>query len=299
MSDPELSSEELHLNSKVIEVPISKLKVDRSYQRVPSQELIDNLARKWDVIAAELIIVSDRGTRPEDSDVEGGMFIVSGQHRVRAAHKLGHKQILARVIDLRKAENPAALEAYYRRMANYRVQDRAIDAFRAKVVEEDPIAISIVKLLHRHNSEVNYTDPTSDKGVNAVSALENIYERDDGALLGETLDLIKETYGEINPRTASATMLKGVAWFIAAHGIEVHRDRVVEKMRSLSLSQLNARAGQMQATMGKSRWMNVYMVIVDLYNEKLTPKNQLQFNFKGASVRMGDTKPRLSQHGRE
>src|SRR5215471_2451508 len=94
--------DDLHANSTIKEVLTEKIQVDRSYQRDPSIALIDKIADEWDLIASELVLVADRGVRPDASEVEGGLFIVNGQHRWRAARKLGHKKIWARVIDLTK-----------------------------------------------------------------------------------------------------------------------------------------------------------------------------------------------------
>lgn len=297
MNETVALSEEFHASSKVEEIAISKLRIDPAYQRVPNSESVDYLARNWDVIAAELILVSNRGTRKDD-DVEGGLFVISGQHRMKAAHKRGVKMILARVIDLSKEENPAAREAYYRRLANVRVQDRSVDAFRAKVVEGDPESLAIVKLLKKHGTEINL-QPEEDTGINAVAAVEMIYARDEGSVLNETLEVIKDAWGNITPKSASANILKGVAWFIDCHSTEVNRSRLTEKLQSLTLSQIGSRAGQMQATMGRARWMNVYFVLVDLYNEKLTQRNQLTLNTKGSRALLNKHSATHKRAGRE
>lgn len=279
-------SEMLKINSKTADIAIALLKVDRSYQRTPNQTLVDELASDWDIIAAEMILVSDRGERDwgdEEPEWEGRYFIVSGQHRVMAARKRGLTKIHARVIDLSEEEFPAKLEAYYRRKANRRIQDRAIDVFKTRIVEGDPDALAIEKILRRFGVEINFV-PDNNSGINSISAVEQLYQRDQGATLIETLELIQKVYGEIKPQTAGADMMKGISWFVSQHSLDVDSGRLVERMQTLTPSQLKGRAAQMKATMGKSTWMNVYIVLVDLYNEKLTPRNQLQLNFKSSST---------------
>lgn len=284
MAPAEKPSEALHVSSVINDkFPISKLHVDRSYQRVPRMALVDQLVRDWDIIAAELILVSDRGAREPVAD--GGHFIVSGQHRVRAAQKKGLKVIPARVIDMTKVDNPAPLEAYYRRLANFRAQDSTMDAFKAKVIEGDPTATAIVKLLAKHKTEVNVANPDPSKGINAVATLEELYDKDEGSVLDETLTLLREVYGEVNPIMASTTMLRAVAWLLDSHSQDIVRNRLVERMQSLTLSQLRSRAIQMQALMGKSRWLSTYCVLLEMYNDKLSNKNQLTATFRGATVR--------------
>lgn len=274
------NSDDLHAESKITEVPISKLRVDMSYQRTPNQDFIDELAREWDVIKTELILVSDRGERPDDGSIEGGYFIVSGQHRVRAAHKLGLQRITARVIDLSKVEDPGAIEAHYRRGTNRSIGDRSMDVFKAKVREGDEDAVGLVALLRSHKTEINFGDAQLDSGINAVSACEQVYARDQGSVLNETLETIRIAWGEINPRNTSANMIKAISWFIASHGLETDRGRFVEKISQFTPVQLVSRANQMQAMMGKSKWLNLYFVFVELYNEKLIDRNKLKVNTK-------------------
>lgn len=292
-------SDRIHATAKITEVPIAKLRVDMSYQRTPNQDFIDEISRDWDVIKSELILVSDRGEREESSGVEGGMFIVSGQHRVRAAHKLGLTKIHARVIDLTDELDPAAIEADYRLGTNRSIGDRSMDAFKAKVRKGDEEAVGLVKLLARFHTQINVDDINTDTGINAVSACELLYSRDDGASLGEALEVIRLAWGDITPKSASANMLKAIAWFIASHGLEADRGRFVEKLQSFTIVQLTARANQMQAMMGKSKWFNLYLVFFELYNEKLT-QNRLTVNSKGSSHLVGasETKKGKRQDGK-
>lgn len=292
-------SEMLKHKSKTGDIGIAILKIDRSYQRVPKMALVDELSREWNVIAAEMILVSDRGEREwgkEEPLWDGRYFIVSGQHRVMAARKRGLTKIHARIIDLSGEKEPRKLEAHYRRLANRRLQDRAVDVFRTRVVEGDEDAVAIVKILDKFDVEINYT-PEKDKGLNNISTIEQVYARDQGSTLTETLELIKAVYGDIRPQTAGAEMLKGFAWFIGQHSLDVDQRRMIEKLQTLTPSQLKGRAAQMRATMGKSTWANIYIVLVDLYNEKLTPRNQLQLNFKGATSQDHTTGGNRHPHG--
>ncbi len=283
-AEEELRSQELHITAKTMQVPISKLKVDRSYQRVPNQELIDEIAENWNPIKAEIILVADRGLRDADSDVDGGLFVVSGQHRVRAAHKLGLKTIEAKVIDLTRELDPAALEADYRIGANRRVSDQAIDTFKAKIRKGDEDALAIVALLKRHHTQINFDNPGEhETGVHAIACLELLYRRDQGSTLNETLELIRASWGEVNPTTATANLLKGLAWFINAHGLEADNRRLAEKLQAIRSVQLLSQARQLQSIQGKSLWMNVYMSVVGIYNDKLIERNKLQVNLKGAT----------------
>src|ERR1044071_10267333 len=109
MSNGEMQvPDNFHEKSKIKQVKLTDLKVDRSYQRDPSQSLVDQIADNWNEVASELILVSDRGDR---DDNQGGLFVVNGQHRTIAARKLGQKTIWARIIDVSDLSDPARLEA--------------------------------------------------------------------------------------------------------------------------------------------------------------------------------------------
>jgi hypothetical protein len=282
-----LNSDEIHHKSKIMKVPLAQLKVDRSYQRPITQGLLDYLVREYDVIAAELILVSNRGERPEDGKVEGGMFIVSGQHRARAQQVRGEKFVDARVIDLTEAEDPAEIEAYYRTLANRRAPDRAIDTFRAKVRQGDPDSVGLVKLLGQVHTHVNEI-PGQEDGIDAIGALESIYARDEGSTLKETLEILNQAWGPLTPRVASADLMKGIAWFIGHHSTEADHGRLIEKMKTVTVPHVKARAQQSKGIQGKSLWVNVYLIIVELYNEKLTQARRLEINLKGWGVTQRD-----------
>ena len=115
MAQPTLV-EELHAASEIRKVKLALLRPDMTYQREFSQALVDEIANNWDLVASELLLVSDRGPR-KDEEVDGGLFIVNGQHRTNAAVKQGILELDARVINLRdskKFPDPGKVEAMFR-----------------------------------------------------------------------------------------------------------------------------------------------------------------------------------------
>lgn len=276
---------ELHATSKIMEVDLAKLHVDLSYQREPSRDLADRIADDWDEVASELILVSDRGPRPDTTKVTGGLFIVNGQHRTLAAKSLGLEFIWARIINLRKEANPAAVEASFRLKTNVRLSDRPLERFKAQLIAGNEESKEIVKILARFDTEINAV-PTSEFGVNCVSTVESIYRYDEGALLDDMLSIVKEAYGEIRGRHASAALFRGIAWFIEVHSADIDRSRLISKLRSIQVVALEARARTHASIMGKSLWVNVYRSILELYNEKLT-KGRIEFQLRGAHTFAG------------
>lgn len=273
--------DEIHANSKIEEVPLAKLQVDYTYQRDTSERLVDDIANNWDVVASELILVSDRGTRPKEGDIRGGLFVVNGQHRSKAAQKRGMEKIWARVIDLRKVQDPAELEAGFRLKTNVRLGDRPLERFKAQVRAKDAESLAIQKILAAFGTEIN-TQVQAEVGINAVATVEAIYRADDGALLRETLEVIRDVWRQPGGKNSTAAIMKGIAWFVEKHSEESDRRRLVDRLKSAGLAQMEQRARTIGLSMGGSLWMNYYRAIVDLYNENLREKNKLSWMMRGA-----------------
>lgn len=282
----------LHANSKIQQVDIEKVQVDRSYQRDPSMALVDKIAEDWNLVASELLLIADRGPRPEGSEVGGGLFIVNGQHRLRAARKLGHKKIWARVIDLRDVEDPAALEAQFRLQTNVRLGDRIHERFKAQLRAGDEESHAIVNLLAKFDTEINLV-PTTESGINCITTIELLYRVDEGALLRDTMEIIQAALTVVGGKNVNAGFVKGLAWFIEKHSMDSDRGRVVEKLSVMGVAGMERKARAMQSAWAGPMWLNYYRALVDTYNEKLTPKSRLELSTRG----QGAFRPRTTVTG--
>lgn len=276
----------LQATSKIRKVNLDELQVDSSYQRAPSMSMVDKIANDWDVVASELLLVSDRGVR--DDGVAGGLFIVNGQHRSLAARKKGIKGMDSRVIDLTEFEDPGEIEAEFRLRTNVRMSDKPAERYKAQLRAGNPESLAIENLLERFDTEINDIQ-SSEVGINAVSTVEKIYRVDDGALLKETFQIIKDIYGVVGGSNTTAPTMSGFAWFILQHGSAVERNRVIEKLSGVGHAALDRRARTIGSTMSGTLWMNYYRAIVDFYNERLQDKSKLEWKLRGASTFKGGT----------
>ena len=276
-------SDEIHTNSVVEKVALSKLQVDFSYQREISESLVDEIANDWDVVASELILVSNRGNRPTDGDVKGGLFIVNGQHRSKAAQKLGLTGIDARIMDLRKAADPGTIEAGFRLKTNKRLGDRPLERFKAQLRAGDTESQHIVQILERFDTHINSV-PQAEIGINCVSTIEQLYRVDDGALLSDTAGLIRDTLGYFGGKNARSAFIKGLAWFVEKHATETNRERVITKIQGVGSAALESRARTTGLSLSGSLWMNYYRSLVALYNENLSEKNKLSWKLRGKGL---------------
>lgn len=292
----------IHENSYIAEVFLADLQIDRSYQRSPSQQFADKIAENWNAVAAERVLVSDRGTRWESDPVRGGLFLVNGQHRSIAAAKLGHEKIWAIIIDLSQETDPGKIEADLRLTLNQGLKDRPLERFKAQVRAGDEDSLAIVKILARFDSEINERN-NAEQGINAVSTVEALYGADPtGALLNETLEVIREAFTSFRGRNVSSSMLKGIAWFIEQHSDEVDRWRWIEKLKLDGMESIHRRSVTIQSNMGGSLWMNYYRSIVDGYNKGLQEKSKLDWKLRGsgkfaARSKVGGISGFGAQHG--
>lgn len=277
---------ELHEQSKIKYVELAQLHIDPSYQRKPSQAWGSEIGSDFDEISAELILVSDRGDRNGD-DVEGGMWVVSGQHRVIGATKAARKRIQARVIDTSMIDDPGKIESSLRLRTNRRLADKSNERFRAQVRQGNPESVAILSLLESFDTEINER-PQPETGINAVASLEKAYRIDGtGQALRETLQVIKDAYGYVGGKNASAAMIGGVSWFIIQHGVEAERSRFVEKLSSTGMAALKNRAVTTQSAMGGTLWLNFYRAMVEFFNDRLQDKSRLEWKTRGASKFVG------------
>jgi hypothetical protein len=269
-----------HEKSNIVEVELSDLKVDRSYQRDPSQKLVDSIAENWDEVASELILVSDRGQR--DDEQQSGLFVINGQHRTIAARRLGHMSIWARTIDMSDLDDPALVEAALRLKTNVRLGDRPLERFKAQLRAGNEESHAIVKLLARYDTQINEV-VNPEMGINSVTGIEILFRHDQGGLLAEILETVKAAYGKIGGKTATIDLMKGIGWFIVTHSDETDRGRLISKLSDTGPAALDRRARVHMSVMGGTLWQNYYRAIVDFYNEKLIQKNKLEWRLRGAT----------------
>lgn len=262
--------EGFHATSEIKNVELDSLNVDRSYQREVSIPMVEQIRNNWDEVASELILVSKR----ED----GSLWIVNGQHRAAAAKLMGQKKIWARVVQGMAAEQEAAL----RLKTNVRLGDRPLERFRAQLRAGDPESLAIVKILERVGTVVNET-PSADSGINAIAAVEGIYRVDEGSRLLETLEFLKATFGEVGGKYATASLMRGVAWFLIKHSDEANLERAQNQLRGIGPAAFDRHARTIAASMSGALWLNYYRSLVELYNEGLSEKSKLSWHTRGST----------------
>lgn len=255
-------------------LPIDILKVDDSYQRPFKAALAKEIAFDdggYDINAAGFIVVSERPPLPGMKDHR--YYTVDGQHRAAAAKLVGETEVLCTVITFRGSETKIRmLEADLRGKFGTRKADTPIERFKHQLAAGNDESLAIANLVESYAGTVSLS-ANSSHGINAISALEEIYRK--GAL-DDVCRIIKSGWDTFDARAGESASLKGIFWLVTKHDGEFDEARLTRVMRNMPPDVLLARAEQLRAMGGGSRWKNVYRALVEAYNHRQAEKKKLR-----------------------
>jgi hypothetical protein len=66
--------------------------------------------------------------------------------------------------------------------------------------------------------------------------------------------------------------------------MDCDRSRVIDKLAVMGVRGMEQRARSMQSSFAWPLWLNYYRALVDVYNEKLSPKSRLELSTRGQNV---------------
>ncbi len=201
--------------SKTRQVPIELLHVDDAYQRIVRSGHVDKIAAAYDPHLFGFLTVNDRS---------GALYVIDGQHRLEVAKTIGLKTVPCQVFTGLSGQEEAGL-FYALNLTRLRVN--SFERFNALRYHGDEDALRIDALVRSHGWKVG---PSYAPGViNALSAVEGIYNRDGAEGLDETFTFIKETWNG-SDRATEGQMIRGVSYFIRAAGDDLDLDEVSRKI---------------------------------------------------------------------
>jgi hypothetical protein len=265
---------------------IEAIRVDPEYQRDLRHDLVNKIAREYDMVKCGAILVSAR----ED----GSLWAVDGQHRMAGALQAGETEIFAHVVH----GYDQASEADLRLARNDRRPDTIQEKFRTRLVMGDKTAHSILEIVGQNGTEVNMVTNTR-HGINAIATLEVLYDIDGtGVWLGRVLRCIREAFGEtdMTPKTCSASMLKATCWFISQHidSREATWNDFTSRLGSVGVDDVYRKSVSMKAANGGSAWINTYRALVDIWNYRRQERSKLHWKTIGSITQLGDVGTRRS-----
>jgi hypothetical protein len=237
-----------------------------AYQRGINYQWVDDLARMFDEDRCDPIVVSKRK--------DGSLFVISGQHRTRAAIKAGVKELLARVLEGLTYEQEA--DYFFQDQKNRRGM-RPTDAWNASLEAEHPNTVEINTIVHSLGGRVNRT-PVPEKGINCPHQLWKIHDNAGSKTLYEVLNLLNESWPEfkLGGVITDARFLAGMTFFVVNHEDEFKRDRVPKALNRIQPQKIRENA-QRYRDLGRKADEGYYLAIVDAYNKGLVEDNHLSY----------------------
>lgn len=242
---------------------LSELKVDPDTQRALRPNHSKQIADNFDPEAFGVLTVSER---PD------GFYVIDGQHRVDALHRLGwNGQKLPCIVfsGLDRADEARRFNGL-----NTSKAVRLFDKFRLRVIAGDPTAVEIDTIVRSHGLRV--TDNGNVACIRAVKVIEDIATgkllRTDPnpAALDRALGVLVKAWGT-EADAFDAIILGGIGAVFLRYGDRIDDGRLADKLSRLSggpyafLSKTRMRAG----LSGLSNWASAAQLAVDVYNSGL------------------------------
>jgi hypothetical protein len=210
--------------SRLVELHAKEFSVDLKVQRLLNEARADAMADDFQPHALGLVTASKRA--------DGHVYTLDGNHRISAARKASYDGLIAcRLFENLTLKEEAAL--FLTLNSSRAVQ--AIDRFKVRITEGEPVAVGINKVLKTYGLHVDWANNDSLGVISAIGALETVYTganvREKGEypeLVDKVVRTLNKAYGEKADRaTYSRIMLEGLGIFIATFGSRIDYDRLV------------------------------------------------------------------------
>lgn len=248
------------MKSKMLRAKPEDLVVDPQVQRELDHVRVNSMAGRFEPAAFGVVTVSERA--------DGLRYIVDGQHRTAAAIKAGHggKLFDVRVIAGLTIQEEAALF----RLLNTTVKPGPYDSFLIRLVEEEPVAVDISKIVIGHGWQVK-KGPTNGC-IAAVAAMEWVYRRGllrpdaQRNLLDDTLGIITGAWDH-DQDGGNSSVIKGIGLFVDRYYGEFDEVSLISNLRkALTPDRVLGKARTVKEVVGGNLYDAVLEVARTTYN---------------------------------
>lgn len=204
-------------NRNVKSLRAASLVVDPKVQRALNMNRVKNMAENLDENALGVLTVSLRS--------DGRYYIVDGQHRHGATIYAGgdDTMLLCHTYQGLSLEEEAALF----RVLNTAQKPSPIDLFRVRLVEGDQSALSIAKIIAKHEFAVDHN--VVDHRFSAVVAANQLYALSPDRF-EETVDVLMDAWPH-SPQALRGEMLKGMFSVLDEYYGIISTSALVSKLR--------------------------------------------------------------------
>jgi hypothetical protein len=256
--------------SRLVELNAKEFSIDLKVQRQLQEPRAEAMAEDFQPHALGLVTASKRA--------DGHTYLLDGAHRISAARKANYEGLIAcRLFEGLTLAEEAAL--FLTLNSSRAVQ--AIDRFKVRITEGEPIAVGINDVLKQYNLHVDWANNSSLNVISAITTLEKIYKgagiREAGTypdLLDRLIKTIVQAYasqeGKTDRATFSRIVLEGLGIFIATYNKRIDFERLVYVLKGTTPRQIvtNTRTLKEAKVKGPNLGMNAAQVVLNLYNNR-------------------------------
>lgn len=207
-------------------IPIKLLVSNQNYQRPISNVHVGRTALDFDIYQINPVKVSRR---------DGTNYVFDGQHTIETvATASGSREtpVWCMIYDDLDYEQEAGI------FANQKKHTRplkSIEIFNANIEAENDVQMTIKSVVESYNLTISSRRVPGH--VNAVNALEYIFDKYGYQVLDRTLFLLVSTWeGEVD--SLGSNMLKGVAKLIVAYGDQLNDEEFVNRLSKVSVREI-------------------------------------------------------------
>lgn len=251
---------------EVVWLAVADLSIDPKVQRQLDTTRAARIAADFDPDVIGVLHVSVRA--------DGAHVVIDGQHRLEAMKLLGWQ---TQKVPCRLYHGlELADEAHLFRGLNTFAKPRAFDIFKVRIVEGDPIACDVRRILGKHGWRLASGDTPG--AFTAVVAAEKVYTgftAKDGNtpdLLDDALGILTNAWGH-DPAAANGYIVTGIGLFLSRYANhDIDKAGLVDRLASV--------AGGPNGVIGKARGIKEFRngtvarclaeFLVELYNRRRT-----------------------------
>lgn len=259
--------------SKLVELKAGDFSIDLKVQRILNEARAESMADKFQPHALGLVTASKRA--------DNHIYLLDGAHRISAARKCNYDGLIAtRLFENLTLQEEA--ELFLSLNSSRAVQ--AIDRFKVRITQGEPVAVSINNVLKAYGLHVEWANNESANVISAIAALESVYagagvwkKGDYPDLVDKVIRSLHRAYGEKGDRMVySKIMLEGLGIFIASFGARVDYDRLLYVLQGTVPRQIAVQARTLRDARGKKNASGLGRaaaeVIHQMYNHRFKSK---------------------------
>lgn len=249
-------------------VKVSDLYLDTTYQRLPNEVKVSNIARNFDPDAFGIIICSAR----EDNVIA----IIDGGHRIAALRLLGleNKTVNALVYFNLSIEDEARI---FTLINQDRTKPKTVDIFKAQVAANDQQAIGLNSILSTLG--LRAVNAPGNGIVRGIGTLKEIYKNAGHLNTQYSLTTLKNAFGD-HSSTFNVDAVTALAIIFKKYGALIDSERIVNALKKF---------GSIDGMINQAKMMNVRntnpikyttlpFIIIENYNSKLRTNRIPPFN---------------------